>query len=81
MCLFLVTYKEKAPLAQLVEQWPFKPLVVSSSLTRITNINPRVRLEGFWFMNYKGALLFLSFSTKRTQYNPLYMSVKKISPL
>ena len=24
------------PVAQLVEQWPFKPLVVSSSLTRIT---------------------------------------------
>ena len=24
------------PVAQLVEQWPFKPLVVSSSLTRLT---------------------------------------------
>ena len=24
------------PVAQLVEQWPFKPLAVSSSLTRVT---------------------------------------------
>ena len=28
------------PVAQLVEQWPFKPLVVSSSLTRITLRKP-----------------------------------------
>ena len=25
------------PVAQLVEQWPFKPLAVSSSLTRLTS--------------------------------------------
>ncbi len=38
------------PVAQLVEQWPFKPLAVSSSLTRITRRQPL-------FLDEKGAFL------------------------
>ena len=33
------------PVAQLVEQWPFKPLVVSSSLTRVTEKKPLISLK------------------------------------
>ena len=47
------------PVAQLVEQWPFKPLVVRSSRTRITEekpdislIKPSANVGGFLFHIY-----------------------------
>ena len=41
------------PVAQLVEQWPFKPLVVSSSLTRITTDKKARKICGFFYLILK----------------------------
>ena len=46
------------PVAQLVEQWPFKPLVVSSSLTRITLISSWLTSRAFYLLYFVTDFLY-----------------------
>ncbi len=53
---------QDGPLAQLVEQWTFNPLVVSSSLTRPTIHRTLVakRLQGFFIGNTFSLTIFFN---------------------